>query len=174
MTSEQIHLKLDNLLADPKTKNYINHIVRNYIPINRCKVVYEEPDKDFICTLTKKQLISGKSSNGDNSKLKESVTSLPDDEQLALTGWETNTFMSYKAYKAFYEWIVNKITVHDKHISWLLGDLNRKEFVNDFKGIVESKPLNTNNKNYNKPKTERATFALGDFSALQELKKKLK
>ncbi len=173
MNQETINAKLDDLLNSPKTKNYLNHLVQQYIPIKKCSTVYEEPSKNFICTLTNKQLLSGKQSSNSNAKLVEPISALPDDEQLALTGNNTTTYMSYKAYKMFYDWVVNKLTSGNKHISWLLGDINRTEFVNNYKGI-ETKPFNTNkDKNYSKPKTERANFTLGDLDVLQELKKKM-
>lgn len=170
MTSEIIQSKLDELLINPKTKNFINHLVRNYIPMSKISTVYEEPTKDFTCIITKKNLMSGKNSSSSNEKLKEPVSSLPDDEQLALTGQDTNTYMSYRTYKEFYKWVVNKVIVYDKHILWLMGDFNKREFIDKFNGI-ETKQQN--NKNHIKPKTERAKYTLGDLGVLQELKNKM-
>lgn len=177
MTSEQIYSKLDEQLANPKTKNFINHLVKNYIPINRVRKVEEAPKGEFKCTIVKNDLnsyedfLKTNESVTQSAELKEPISNIIDNNELALTGQNTNTYMSYKTYKIFYGWVVNKLTSGDKHVSWLLGDLNRRDFVNRFNNI-ETKE---NNKSHSKSSNnERATFALGDLSALQELKKKMK
>lgn len=183
MTPEQIITKLDQLQSDPKTKNFLNHLVRNYIPFNKLSKVEESPKKDFFDTITKKDLISSEDwyktteSIHNDATLKEPIQDLLDNEELALTGQNTNTYMSFKTYKVFYEWIVNKVIAYDKHILYLLGNINRKEFINNYKGIKEEqnkitkiKPVNSYLKSDNKP----TTFSLGDFESLKQLKDKLK
>lgn len=182
MTPEQIQSKLDELYSNPKTKNHVNHLVRSYIPNHKLNKVEETPNKEFKCTITKIDLISyedwlktNDSLNG-NPSLKLTVVDLMDNNELALTGRDTNTYMSYSTYKEFYKWVVNKVIAHDKHILWLIGDLKKSEFIAGYKGeeVRTTNNIKNNNKNYVKPVVERATYTLGDFSALQELKNKLK
>lgn len=179
MINEQFQEKLDELLANPKTKNFINHLVKNYIPINKIYKVEETPNKkDFKCVITKKDVISYEhflktnESLTSDSTIKYPIMELPDSD-LALQGQNTDTYMSYTSYKQFYNWVVNCVINHNKHILWLLGDINRKEFINQFKGVDNKTQIN-NNKSYKKEVNERSMFVLGDLSVLQELKNKMK
>ena len=58
MTQEQIHASLDKMLENPKAKNFLNHLVRSYLPINKVEKVWDKPTGDFKCALTRESLIS--------------------------------------------------------------------------------------------------------------------
>ena len=58
MNQEEIHVSLDAMLANPKSKNFLNHLVRSYMPITNVEKVWETPKGDFKCVLTKEQLFS--------------------------------------------------------------------------------------------------------------------
>jgi hypothetical protein len=44
MTKEEMIVKLDSMLSEPKKRNFLNHLVRSYVPIN--KVEKESYTKD--------------------------------------------------------------------------------------------------------------------------------
>src|ERR1017187_3933410 len=58
MTSQEIHASLDKMLENPKAKNFLNHIVRSYMPISNVKILDETPKGYFKCALTRDELIS--------------------------------------------------------------------------------------------------------------------
>src|ERR1035441_7984501 len=58
MTSQEIHASLDKMLENPKSRNFLNHIVRSYMPISNVKILDETPKGYFKCALTRDELIS--------------------------------------------------------------------------------------------------------------------
>lgn len=185
MGKEQIINKLDELYKESKSRNFINHLVRAYFPKEKIKQVTNTPsDKNFKCALSSVTLIAlnDAMSNIDNesqqrvieyldNSLSKSieVTELKfeDGRELSVRGTESNTFMSVDAYCVFHDWVLGKFLNGDKHISWLLKDVNKRDYINNGKSGKVNKPKRTESK----PK--RATYTLGDMGVLQELYKKL-
>lgn len=193
MTQEQINATLDAMLANPKSKTFLNHLVRAYMPVTNVTKVIQKPKGDFKCVLTRDSLQSVteiQSAIADEKvqafflenlgkalASKESVSELEKligNKKLAFTGKDTTTFMSYQATQAFIDWVITKSLNGDKHINWLLGGIRRASFIERAETIqdggVQKKVENF--KKANKPKT--ATFALSDSSdVLSKLKAQL-
>lgn len=191
MTQEQIHASLDAMLANPKSKNFLNHLVRAYMPATNVKMVMQKPKGEFKCVLTREPLQSvteiqssiadekvqafflenlGKAlSNKDNSV--SELEKLIGKKKMAFTGNETTTFMSYPTFQIFVDWVITKSLNGDKHINWLLGGIRRASFIERAENIqndgVQKKVANF--KKAHGPKT--ATFSLADSSdVLSKLK----
>jgi hypothetical protein len=193
MTQEQINATLDAMLENPKSKTFLNHLVRAYMPVTNVTKVIQKPKGDFKCVLTRDSLQSVteiQSAIADEKvqafflenlgkalASKESVSELEKligNKKLAFTGKDTTTFMSYQATQAFIDWVITKSLNGDKHINWLLGGIRRASFIERAETIqdggVQKKVENF--KKANKPKT--ATFALSDSSdVLSKLKAQL-
>jgi hypothetical protein len=193
MAQEQINATLDAMLANPKSKTFLNHLVRAYMPVTNVTKVIEKPKGDFKCVLTRDSLQSVTEIQtaiadekvqafflenlGKALASKESVSELEKligNNKLAFTGKDTTTFMSYQATQAFIDWIITKSLNGDKHINWLLGGIRRASFIeraeNTQNDGVQKKVDNF--KKANNPKT--ATFALSDSSdVLSKLKAQL-
>jgi hypothetical protein len=191
MTSEQIHASLDKMLANPKTKNFINHLVRSYIPVSNIEKVLETPKGDFKCVITKEVLVSVQSifegmdteefkkdftehlkSMFSEEKLETPMSKLLGDKKLGFTGKDTTTYMSYTATQEFYNWVITKSLKGDKHINWLLGSVNRNTFIKRAANIedqdVQKKVTNL------KRASGVSTYLLGDATdVLSKLKAKL-
>jgi hypothetical protein len=191
MTSEQIHASLDKMLANPKTKNFINHLVRSYIPVSNIEKVLETPKGDFKCVITKEVLVSVQSifegmdteefkkdftehlkSMFSEEKLETPMSKLLGDKKLGFTGKDTTTYMSYTATQEFYNWVITKSLKGDKHINWLLGSVNRNTFIKRASNIedqdVQKKVTNL------KKVSGVSTYSLGDATdVLSKLKAKL-
>jgi len=191
MTSEQIHASLDKMLANPKTKNFINHLVRSYIPVSNIEKVLETPKGDFKCVITKEVLVSVQSifegmdteefkkdftehlkSMFSEEKLETPMSKLLGDKKLGFTGKDTTTYMSYTATQEFYNWVITKSLKGDKHINWLLGSVNRNTFIKRASNIedqdVQKKVTNL------KRVSGVSTYSLGDATdVLSKLKAKL-
>ena len=58
MTSDQINKKLDDLYNNKKARNFFNHLVRAYFPVNKVEKVFSKPRGPFRCVLTNETLIS--------------------------------------------------------------------------------------------------------------------
>ena len=191
MTTEQIHASLDNMLANPKSKNFLNHLVRAYVPVSNVDKVWQKPDGDFKCSITKEPLISAqeimdgiqteefkkdfmnnvKSIFDDNYDKTLPFAKLIGDKKLGVTGKDTTTFMSYPAYQEFFNWVITKSLKGDKHINWLLGSIKRETFV-ERASEIEDKEVKEKAQKLKK-NSSGATYTLGDASdVLLKLKEK--
>lgn len=191
MNTEQINATLDEMLANPKSKNFLNHMVRSYFPIGKVDKVWDKPKGDFKCALSRVPLVSVSEiievSQSEAFKtdfleslkvrLDGTVSESPfikhlNGQKLGLTGKDTTTFLSPDAFQVFYDWVITKVFKGDKHINWLLNGINRDEFVARGKAIG-----NLDIKERPQPRVESrkvASFKLGDAnSALADLKAKM-
>ncbi len=190
MIQKQIFVKLDEMLAKPKTRNFINHLVRCYIPSYKINKVLVAPEGEFKCALTGVELFSLdefylKMHNEEHmkdlsvllekNKPENPLPSLMGDKKLAITGTNTDTFMSTDAYQSFMEWVITKSFKGDKHISWLLGSVRREQFL-DVAQLSDDKQVANKAKDLEKQitKDNTAKYALGDANdALMKLKKQM-
>lgn len=192
MTSEEIKTELDRLYADKKARNFFNHLVRAYFPVNKVEKVFMKPRGPFNCVISKEKLIStSEIIEGINSNVFQSdfhnhlksmfdaatsaehpMTKLIGDRKMAVSSEDTNTNMAFSTFQVFYDWVVTKMLTGDKHINWLLKDITRSSFM-DRASTINDPVLQKKVKNVQKSETKVATFALGEFDALKELKAKL-
>ena len=195
MSQEQIHSSLDKMLENPKTRNFLNHIVRSYMPISNVTKVDEKPKGEFKCVITRDELFSlGDILEGiETEQLKNDFMSnlkamfdekadktspmikLIGDRKLGVTGKDTTTFMSYATFQEFYNWVVTKALKGDKHMNWLLKSIRHSNLIERAENIQDSdvqKKVNNFKKANAVAKT--ATFTLADSTdVLSQLKAKL-
>jgi hypothetical protein len=193
MTTEQIHASLDAMLANPKSKNFLNHLVRAYMPVSNVDKVWDQPKGDFKCVLTRTPLISVaevmqgmqteeykadfmKSLKGlldENTKYENPVVKLLGDRTLGLTGKDTTTFMSFDAYQGFMDWVITKALNGNKHINWLLGSIRRDSFMSRAENI-QDEGVQKKVQQIVKQKQTTTTYSMGDASdVLAKLKAKM-
>lgn len=193
MTQEQIFASLDNMLANPKSRNFLNHLVRAYMPVSNVQKVWETPAKDFNCVITKEPLFSSqdilkgiqseefqtafmenlKAMFDDKIELKSPIATVVGDRKMGVTGKDTTTFMSVPTYQAFCDWVITKTLKGDKHIIWLISGINRNSFMKRAENIHDEEVQNKI-KSVNKAKDRTATYKLGDASeALLKLKQQM-
>jgi hypothetical protein len=192
MSKTTIHEKLDNMLSDKKTRNFLNHLVRAYIPVNKVEKVFDTPKGIFKCVLTNEELFSMQEvlegihteefkenfmthlrSMFEEGNSEHPLVKLIGDKKMGITGKDTTTYMSPQSFQEFYDWVITKAMIGDKHINWLLGDVRRETFMKRAESINDSGVQQKLIKNKT-VKEKRATYTIGDASnALLELKKKL-
>lgn len=184
-----IYEKLDNLYRNENSKKFIDHLIKSYIPKSKIEKVVEKPKGRFRCAITNVKLVAiedvfkeiGEDKEKQNQFI-EHVSSLLDDSvkpapkldifktnSLALTAKSTDTFLSQEAFHIFFKWIQKKMLEGDKHIYWVIKQMQAEEefFIKRVKINDEEKI-----KFINKKQKVKATF--GDLTVLQELKKHLK
>jgi hypothetical protein len=192
MNKQEIFAKLDGMLADSKKRNFLNHLVRSYVPISKVEKVFDKPKGPFVCVLTNTKLFSiqdifegtqteeFKKDFFDSLKLAlddktPSITpmkKLIGERKLGVSGEKTTTFMSLDVFQEFFDWVITKSLSGDKHINWLLGDIRRESFLERAKQIGDENVQNRVKKL--EPKKRGATYSLGDASeALLKLKEQL-
>jgi len=193
MTTEEIHSSLDKMLENPKAKNFLNHLVRAYMPISNVEKVMDKPEGEFKCALSKDDLISvqeileGIQTEQFKSDLMKSMKTMFDDnadkttamakligeKKLGVTGKGTTTYMSVPVAQEFFNWVITKSLKGDKHINWLLGNIRRESFVKRAQNITDDKVQSTVKK-LEKKADRTATFTLGDTNGvLAQLKAKM-
>ena len=193
MTQEQIHAYFDNMLENQKSRNFLNHLVRAYMPVSNITKVFDKPEGDFKCAITRDDLVSTqeileglqtqefkdnlmkslKNMFDDNADKRTAVEQLIGDRKMAVTGKDTTTFLSYPVAQELINWVMTKALSGDKHINWLIANIKHSSFVNRAKHSKDSSVKSKAEKIIEKNDT-RAKFKLGDdFSALAALKAKL-
>ena len=192
MNREDIFKKLDEIYENKKARNFLNHLVRAYFPNDNVEKVFVKPKSKFNCVITNDKLVSvnnileGVHSEefkndffeymhnmfNPNVEAKAPIIKLMDGKDLAVQGSKTTTYMSSQTYVVFYDWVLTKFMKGDKHIGWLLKGINKNMFFDRAENLEDKEVKNILNKK-RKEVEGRATFALGDLSALQELKTKL-
>ena len=193
MTVEEIHSSLDKMLENPKSKNFLNHLVRSYIPVSKIEKVWNKPEGEFKCAISKDDLFSVqdifegiqteefkndlmksmKTMFDENADKTTPMAKLIGDKKLGVTGKGTTTYMSLPVAQEFFNWVITKSLKDDKHINWLLGNIRRESFVGRAKNINDDKVQSTISK-LEKKADRTATFTLGDANgALAQLKAKM-
>ncbi len=193
MSREDIFRKLDEIYEDKKARNFLNHLVRSYFPNNKVEKVFVKPKGSFKCVLTRDKLVSvnqilsgvkEESFKNDffeymhnmfnpNVQADTPIKKLMDGRHLGVQGKNTDTFMSSQTYIIFYDWVLTKFMKGDKHIAWLLKDINKNQFIDRAEGLEDDEVKKIIKKKRKKEDGNRATYSLGDFSALQALKDKM-
>lgn len=202
MTQDEIVQKIEDIYISkskdgkPTGKNFITHLIRAYFPVGKIQKVWESPNKNLKCAITGYGLctiddaFTALHGEGMDAKLVEhlsswakgnDVTEHPLKTELkgkviAYTGQKTDTVMCLESVQAFIVWTQNKILSGDKHLSWVMGDMKRKEVIKTIKEKLPNKEdqekIAVLEKISKKP--QRATMSLGDLTVLQQLKEKLK
>lgn len=185
MTQQEIHDSLDAMLANPKSRGFINHLVGAYFPIDKTEKVWDKPNRPFKCAITKVDLFSAqdllegiqteafktdfmnnlKDILNENVDRSSPLVKLVGERELGLTGADTTTFLSYNAFQELYNWVTTKLLKGDKHINWLLKSLNKKAFSGrvetlQHQGVIEKKP------------SLAASYTLGETDAFKKLREK--
>lgn len=188
MTQEQINASLDAMLLNPKSKPFLNHLVRSYLPITNVEKVMETPKGDFKCVITRDALISEQEltkassseefqtemknsiSSGLEGKKSESLTKMIGDRKSSVTGKDTTTFMSTEANKVFTDWVITKALKGDKHINWLVSSIRRESLIARAESIKDA-DVQRKVSDFKKAEPKVASFTLADSSdVLSKLK----
>jgi hypothetical protein len=193
---EQLY-NLKDEAGKQKNKTFFSHLIKAYLPLNSVKVAVDKPkrkDNKARCVFSKKELVTlqqAKSSSDTESmriKMDEFAKSFDSEKGcftsstpmnqlfngkiLGIQGSGTETYMSQESFATFVIWIMAKIVEGDKHIKWTLSQMKGVKFhpgivISDKKPEKKQKPVHAYS-------TGTSTTTLGDLSALQNLRDKLK
>jgi hypothetical protein len=192
MTQEEVHASLDAMLENQKSRNFLNHLVRAYMPVSNIEKVINKPEGDFKCAISREQLIStqeildGVRTEEFKTDLMTSLKNMFDDKadkttamakfigekKVGVTGKGTTTFLSVPVAQELVNWVMTKALSGDKHINWLIGSIKHASFMN------RAASLNEKSKDKLEKIAEKndrtAKYQLGDANgALAALKAKL-
>lgn len=192
MTQQEVHACLDAMLENQKSRNFLNHLVRAYMPVSNITKVDAKPEGDFKCAISRDTLIStqeildGVRTEEFKNDLMTSLKNMFDDKadkttamakfigekKVGVTGKGTTTFLSVPVAQELVNWIMTKALSGDKHINWLISNIKHSSFANRASSLNESAK---NKLEKIADKNDRtAKYQLGDAnSALAALKAKL-
>ena len=147
MNEKSILEKLDSLYEDKKSQKFIDHLVKSYIPKGKLENVIEVPKGRFRCAITNLQLVAIENifdEIGEDIEKKNQfvdymgsdydLTKLPkleilNHKSIPVTGKNTDTFLCVESYRALVKWIQKKISIGDKHVYWLIKEMQaEREF----------------------------------------------
>ena len=187
MIEKEINDRLDEMYRGEKSKKFLTHLIRAYFPVGKIEKVWDKPKGRFRCAITNEplisieeayQVVSGKDYfdktmahiksgfSDDSEKVEHPAIIAFGKRKMGVTTEDTDTFLSMPVYSVFYSWLVTKLLNGDKHINWLLRQMQDDMFFDKVKSLSPEKGKKDYKKQIEKPKT--ATF--GDLDALQKLK----
>ena len=200
-STQKIITNLNRLYDNPKSKNFVLHLVRAYLPLNKAKKVFTKPEnmKKFKCALTNHKMISVDElfaiMNGqeykdgfmEDLKFNVGLTEAPENYKplmvqlakeriMGYQGEETSTYMCSEAIQALFQWVTNMLLKGDGKINWTIRKMRTDGFGTKESGTIDNKfksgsPLKKPKFNNKPPK--RANMKLGDLGILDELKAKM-
>lgn len=185
-----------NKEGKPTGKNFITHLLRAYFPMGKAYRVIDIPEKVMRCAITGQKLFAiGELWNEiqnpeffknvtksmisrldpEAEKVENPMANIAKGRVIALTGENTDTYLCQESYEALFNWYAKKILNGDKHISWLIKDMQIKSVIKTAREkLPEEDQQKIDRAEHILKHPKRATMSLGDISVLQELQEKLK
>jgi len=191
---------IQKLYEDPKSKNFVNHLIRAYLPINKPQKVWEfEDKKPHKCNVCSHDLIDlgtviGRMHTAGDEYMKDTIDQmrrgLIDGEQIpreehavvkhithgAIMAWQgekTTTFLCADCIKQILDMVTTGILMGDKNIVWLTKQMQRDQVFTHFK---ESPVLDGEEKKEVETiqkHADKKKMTFGDLEVLQQLKAKM-
>ena len=200
---EEIYKKIEQIYGQEKGKNFITHLIRSFLPINRSKFMFElNKDKKMICAITGSRLICRAEvmkfqlDNVDAilknfSERIGKVTENPLTENfkgkfVAIECESSNRLLTLTAVEQLFNFSATELLKGNKHIEFVLSDEQKKakidseplkiDFLTKYKKADDKKKEQKpleSKPKFEKPKEKEVFSTFGDLAALQDLKKKL-
>lgn len=190
---------IQELYDDQKSRNFVNHLIRAYLPVYKAQKVWEFPDpkKEYKCNVCNHKLIDlgtvigrmnsseeymkdtveqmRKSINGEEIPFEDKavIKHITHGAIMAWTGEKTTTFLCGDCIKELLNFVTTGLLMGDKNITWIVNQTRRSEVFSQFK---ETPSLNNGEKQNISEIEKRANkkkMTFGDLEVLQELKKKM-
>lgn len=152
---EEIYKKIEQIYGQEKGKNFITHLIRSFLPINRSKFMFElNKDKKMICAITGSRLICRAEvmkfqldnfdailKNFSEKILEVIVTKNPLTENfkgkfVAIECEGSNRLLTLTAVEQLFNFSVTELLKGNKHIEFVLSDEQKKEMAK-----IDSEPL---------------------------------
>lgn len=152
---EEIYKKIEEIYGQEKGKNFITHLLRSFLPINRSKFMFElNKDKKMICAITGSRLICRAEvmkfqldnvdailKNFSERILEGKVTENPLTENfkgkfVAVECESSNRLLTLTAVEQLFNFSATELLKGNKHIEFVLRDEQKKEMAK-----TDSEPL---------------------------------
>lgn len=191
--------KIQELYENPKSKGFVNHLIRSYLPVHKIDKVWEwEKNKKPVCNVCGHKLVSvgelmgaihkpefmenfmenmKKQVNGETIKPEDNpyVKAIGKDKVLGFTGVKTDTCMCRQCCDDLLNMVTTNMLCGDNNITYQVNQMQRDEA---FKPMFESPAIDDEAKEKLKEIKKRVDkdkkiTTFGDLQVLQDLKKKM-
>jgi hypothetical protein len=191
---------IEKLYDDPKSRNFVNHLIMSYLPIHKATKVlgFEDNLTTHKCNVCNHELIDAStvitrmhdSKEYMSDTIEHMMKGVRGEEVahedipiikhithgaiMAWTGEKTNTYLCLDCVKGLLEMVTNKLLQGDKNIIWITSKMRRSEVFNHF---TENPILDEAEKEkvhqIQKAVEKKKTVTFGDLDVLQKLKAKM-
>lgn len=200
MTDQEIYQKIEEIYSTEKGKNFITHLLRSFLPINRSSKMFSNNKNlrmtdcitgEQLCTINEHfNVISseeGFAAFMDNvtaqikqGLIEEDATTYEVPElvkqlkkkikPIAITCEKSDKVVSEQTLSQLFNFYASEMLKGNKHIQWVANNERGKELIKH--GKKTGNITNRREEKAVKKAVEHAKLSLGDFEALQNLKKK--
>jgi len=158
---EEIYKKIEKIYGQEKGKNFITHLLRSFLPINRSKFMFElNKDKKMICAITGSRLICRAEvmkfqldnvdsilKNFSERILEGKVTENPLTENfkgkfVAIECESSNRLLTLTAVEQLFNFSATELLKGNKHIEFVLRDEQKKEMAKIDSEVAKLVPVN--------------------------------
>lgn len=191
--------KIELLYEEPKSKNFINHLIQSYLPIHKPKKVWafedEKPHKCNVCghpLIDLGTVISRMHESDDYMKdfieqmrkeiagekiKREDLAIIKHITHGAIMAWQgekTSTYLCQDCIKDLLTLVTNGLMMGDKNISYQVNKNRRAEVFSHFtENPILAESEKTEVKEIQKRVEKNRTATFGDLEVLQRLKEKM-
>lgn len=188
---------IQKLYDDPKARNFVNHLIRSYLPVFKPQKVWEfEDKKPHNCNVCNHALIDlgtvmGKmmtdefakdsieeirrSINGEEIK-KEDRAIYKHISKGAIIAWQgekTTTYLCMDCIKDLLDLVTTGLLMGDKNITWIVKQSQRDQVFSAFKSSPVLSEEEKTKVEVIKKQVDKKKMTLGDLGVLQALKEKM-
>jgi hypothetical protein len=190
---------IQKLYEDPKSRNFINHLIRAYLPINKSQKVWEfedkKPHKCNVCNhdLIDLETVMGKMMSSDEY-MKDTIDQMrrevcegeviPKEEKavikhithgaiLAWQGEKTTTYLCADCIKDLLDLVQTGILMGDKNLIWIINQMKRDQVFTHFKESPKLDDAEKEEVEGIRKKVDKKKMTFADLGILQQLKEKL-
>lgn len=189
---------IQKLYEDPKSKNFVNHLIRAYLPINKPTKVWEfEDKKPHKCNVCGHDLIDlgtvlGRMQSSDYmhdsiDQMRREVCDgeiIPREEKavikhlthgaiMAWQGEKTTTYLCATCIGELLQLVQNGLLMGDKNITWITNQMRRDQVFTHFKESPSLEPEEKKEVETIQKRADKRKATFGDLEVLQNLKAKM-
>lgn len=197
MDKRELFDKLNQMWDDDKSRKFLSHLVRNFLPVNKAKYVVfgEDNTEDLKCCLSGEKVHTKADMTGFLLKHSDQLTNHMLDSMKAMAKGEpepphplaeykgtfnlaircdgSDKIMSEQVYLNFVDWVLTKMLT-DNHMSWIARDMRNKNTADHLGKYASNDTENKVVRKVEKHARSKSGLTLGDMDVLKQLSEKMK
>lgn len=190
---------IEKFYENPKSKGFINHLIKSYLPVQKCKKFWDfKKGQKHKCNVCNQKLISisecliglnekqkeikeefsefiNKTISNDNIKREDNpyIKHVIGNKVLGWTGEKTDTTLCLKCIKELLYLVQTGILSGDKNLIWISRKIATDDYFNNIHKKLNFGGDNKKVKEIQNKVNKKKKVTFGDLEVLKDLKKKL-